>query len=234
MISAFFWNYFIFKKWIYLRKIKYLQTLAIYIGGTLSPNPFQILKPFPPDSIHNSLNCSPKFGAVPTPVTTLVSNYFKSMRRCRNQRVPLRSYHRELHPGAFNSSIRPLVRCQSTVFLSASVNLDFSGEQTPLFHSPFFVSSTARSHISISPPLPHFSCAPFLSPPAAETHSPAVVGSGRGRPAGAPLTRSSSQSTHLQPPGASGPLTFLPMATVGEEAGHGDFAKWKTAHQKFV
>jgi hypothetical protein len=46
---------------------------------------------------------------VPTPA----SNYFRSMHRRWNQRVPLHSSRRELCPGAFDSSIQPTVHPQS-------------------------------------------------------------------------------------------------------------------------
>jgi hypothetical protein len=62
-----------------LQKIKYLQTLAIYIW----PEPSRItLSKFWncfPRSIHNSRNCSLKFEAVPTWATTTMRNYFQSV-----------------------------------------------------------------------------------------------------------------------------------------------------------
>jgi hypothetical protein len=61
-----------------LRKIKFLQTVAIYIyGWNPLVEPFPNLETVSPDSIHKSRNCSPKFGAVSTPA----SNYFQSVRR---------------------------------------------------------------------------------------------------------------------------------------------------------
>jgi hypothetical protein len=53
---------------------------------------------------------------VPTPA----SNYFRSVRRRWNLRVPLRSYHRGICPGAFDSSIRLTVCPPISVFFSAS------------------------------------------------------------------------------------------------------------------
>jgi hypothetical protein len=79
------------------------SNIYIYMAGTLSPSPFQISKPFHPDSIHNSRNYSPKFRVVPTPA----SNYFQSVHRWQNSRVPLCSSHREVRPSVFDSSIRP-------------------------------------------------------------------------------------------------------------------------------
>jgi hypothetical protein len=83
------------------------SNIYIYMAGTLSPSPFQISKPFHPDSIHNSRNYSPKFRVVPTPA----SNYFQSVHRWQNSRVPLCSSHREVRPSVFDSSIRPPPLC---------------------------------------------------------------------------------------------------------------------------
>jgi hypothetical protein len=50
-------------------------------------NSFPNIKTISAYSIYNSWNCSPKFEAVPTPTI----NYFRSVRRWRNPRVPLRA-----------------------------------------------------------------------------------------------------------------------------------------------
>jgi hypothetical protein len=52
-------------------------------------------------------------------MTTLASNYFRSMRRRRNPRVRLHLPCQDLRPGAFNSSIRPTVLHQSANLFSA-------------------------------------------------------------------------------------------------------------------
>jgi hypothetical protein len=75
--------------------------------------PFPNLKTVSPDSIHNSRNCSPKFGTVSTTATTPTSNYFESVQRWRNPRVPLCSSCLDLRPSAFHSSIRPSIHRQS-------------------------------------------------------------------------------------------------------------------------
>jgi hypothetical protein len=76
----------------------------------ISSNPSNIygwntlVEPFPkfenpsPVEIRNSRNYSPKFMTVPTPAR----NYFRSVLRWWNARVPLRSSRRELRPGAFD------------------------------------------------------------------------------------------------------------------------------------
>jgi hypothetical protein len=130
--------------------------------------PFPNLETISPDSTHNSRNCSPKFGVVPTPA----NNYFRSVRRWRNPRVPLCSSHQELRPGVFDLSIRPLVHRQSTDFFSAPAKFVFSSEQTPLFISPFFVFSTARSQPSLSLPSPYSPPWPSPFPPRPATVTP--------------------------------------------------------------
>jgi hypothetical protein len=92
----------------------------IYIyGWNPLVEPFPNLETISPDSIHNSRNCSPKFRVVPTLATTPTSNYFQYVHCRQNLRVLLSSSHRELRPGAFDLSIQPMVRCQSTFFFSA-------------------------------------------------------------------------------------------------------------------
>jgi hypothetical protein len=138
-------------KFDWIRKIKYLQTLAIYIYIYMLEPSHRVLSKFQNrflDSIHNSRNCLPKFRAVPTSA----SNCFHSMRRWRNLRVPLRSSHRGIRPGAFDSSIGPPIRCKSTDFATAPASVFFSDEQTPLFLHPVF---RFFSPWNPSPPLSH-------------------------------------------------------------------------------
>jgi hypothetical protein len=94
-----------------------------------------------PDSIPSFRNCSPKFGAVPTPATTPVSNYSQYVHRRRNLRIPLRSFGRGLRRGVFVLSIGPPNLCQSKDFFSAPVKVFFPSE---LLHSSSLFSSISR------------------------------------------------------------------------------------------
>jgi hypothetical protein len=164
-----------------LRKLKYLQTLAIHIWLEHLVEPFPNPGTVSSVSIHNSRNCSSKFGAVPTPETTPASNYFQSVRRCRNPRVSLHLSRRELRLVAFDSSIRPSVRHQSMIFFSAPANSVFSCEPPSIVvHkvSPFFVPirATPFSPLSLSlhgggAPSPSFP-APRAAPPPTTAPSP--------------------------------------------------------------
>jgi hypothetical protein len=119
------------------------SNIYIYMAGTLSPSPFQISKPFHPDSIHNSRNYSPKFRVVPTPA----SNYFQSVHRWQNSRVPLCSSHREVRPSVFDSSIRPPPLCP----------LSLSPPPRPLSPLPCLCAAAAGrlgGRAAPAPPLP--------------------------------------------------------------------------------
>jgi hypothetical protein len=104
---------------------------------------------------------------------TLTSNYFRSVRRRRNLRVPLHSSRRELCPGAFVSSIRLTVRPQSVNLsssparVSSPVSLSYivahgvlrfcSSHAAPLsFLLPLYLSSAVAPHLPLPPhsPLP--------------------------------------------------------------------------------
>jgi hypothetical protein len=111
----------------------------IYGWSTLV-EPFSKFETPPSDSIQNSWNCSPKFGTVPTPVINPTSNYFRSVRRRWNPRVPLRLSHRELRAGTFYLSIRPTVHLQSTNLCSAPARVVFFGEPPPCCTEGFSVS----------------------------------------------------------------------------------------------
>jgi hypothetical protein len=118
--------------------------------------------------IPSSRYCSPQFGAVPTPATTLPSNYSQFVHYLRNPRVPLRSSRRGLRRGAFGSSIGPPNLRQSTDFFSAPARVFFPGEKPPLLHLGFL-----RFHVRAVPhsPSPHLSRwqrpSPTFSPPTA-------------------------------------------------------------------
>jgi hypothetical protein len=130
-----------------LRKIKYHKTLAIYIySWNPLTEPFPNLETVSPVSIHNSRNWSPSFGAVPTPS----SNYFQSVRRWWNPRLPLCLSRRDLRPSAFNSSIRHPVRRQSTNFSPAPARVFFSDE---FFHCCLWRFLRFLLHVRSPPPL---------------------------------------------------------------------------------
>jgi hypothetical protein len=63
---------------------------------------------------------------VPSPATTPVSNYFRSVHHRWNPRVPMCSSCQELCPGAFDSSIRPTVRPQSVDLSSALAMVSYA------------------------------------------------------------------------------------------------------------
>jgi hypothetical protein len=135
-----------------LWKIKYLQTPSNIYGRNPLVDPFPNLKIVSLVSIRNSQNCSPKFEMVPTPA----SNYFQTVHSWWNPRVSRRSSHWEFRLGAFDSSIRPLVRRQSMDFSLTSTRVIFSGKLShccpmKVFHFPY-----VRSPISSPPerPLP--------------------------------------------------------------------------------
>jgi hypothetical protein len=202
------------------------------ISSNSLAEPFPNLETVSPDSIHNSRNCLPKFGAVPTPSTTPVSNYFQSMRRWQNPRVPLHSSRRELRPDAFDSSIRLLIRRQSTIFFLTPANFVFSRELAPLFSEPFLHFSpcvaaqfpslfrTLSPHV---PPPPH--CAPPTAEATAMTRPPSPLASAVAAvlawPTGAhttPAPRPGLRPSPL-PPARATPSSSLPMATIGEKVG---------------
>jgi hypothetical protein len=202
--------------------------LQYIFGWKPHDEPFRNLETVSPDSIHNSRNCSPKFGAVPYPVTTPASNYFQFVRHWQNPRVQLCLPHRGLRPGAFGSSIGPLIRHQSTIFFLTPANFVPSGEQTPLFPSPFFVFSVARSQPSLSlSPVPSLSPprAPLLLFPSLSLALPPTQrwGGNIRRPTAMPrpYPAFSPRPAHGRWPSLP-PL--LPMAAV-EEVGDGVFAK---------
>jgi hypothetical protein len=74
---------------------------------------------------------------VPTPTITPASNYFRSVRRRQNPRVPLCSSCRELRPSAFDSSIRPTFCPQSANLCLTLANCVFSNEPPPLLNIGF-------------------------------------------------------------------------------------------------
>jgi hypothetical protein len=104
------------------------------------------------DSIPSSLNCSPKFGAVQTPTTTSTNNYFQSVHRRRNPRVPLCSSRRVLRLIASNLLIGPPNHCQSTDFSLAPARVLFPSEFLhchPWWILVFFSVSTPQQPLSL-------------------------------------------------------------------------------------
>jgi hypothetical protein len=89
------------------------------------------------DSIPSSRNCSPQFGAVPTPAITPTSNYSQSVNRLWNPRIPLHLSRQGLRLGASNSSIRHPNLHQSMISSSALARVFFPGEKHPLLHLGF-------------------------------------------------------------------------------------------------
>jgi hypothetical protein len=201
-----------------------------------------LVEPFPKfetlflDSIRNTRNCSSKFGTVLTPTTTPTSNYFRSVRHLWNPRVPLRSSHRELRPGAFDSSIQPPVRRQSTDFFSAPANFVFSGQPPPLLElcSSFF-SSPARGLSSPSPSLFPLAAAP--PPPSVLPSSVTLPPGGRRR---SRLARGDGRPD--PPPCARIPLPLLPFHGERKEKEGGrrwrfceiPLGNFKTVRRNFV
>jgi hypothetical protein len=129
---------------------------------------------------------------VPTPAITPVSNYFRSVRRQWNPRVPLRLPCQELRPGVFDSSIQPMVHLQSTILCSAPARVVFSGEPPPLLYLGFlrfsiFPSMQGPSPSPAATPLPLWLTA--ARPPHA-----------RGPPPAAPVRPADRLGPAVQPP----------------------------------
>jgi hypothetical protein len=132
-----------------------VQILAIYIYGRLLlaehvPNHKTVFA----DSFPISLNCSPKFEAVPPPVTTTMSKYFKFVRRRWDSRIPRCSSRRGLRLSVSRSSTGPLNLCQLTNFSSASMMVFFPSVQPPLLSTCSSFSSPSRSPSLPLAPLP--------------------------------------------------------------------------------
>jgi hypothetical protein len=68
------------------------------------------------------------------------------MRHRRNLRVLLRSSHRELRPGAFDSLIRPMVRPQSMKLSSTPARSSSEMSRPPLLHLWFLCFFVSHSH----------------------------------------------------------------------------------------
>jgi hypothetical protein len=150
----------------------------IYIQNPLV-EPFSKFETPPSDSIRNPEIARRSSEVVLTPTTTPASNYFQSMRRRRNPRVPLCSSRRELRPGAFDSSIRSIVHPQSKILCSATARVVFSGEPSPLLYLWFLHVLRFSSVQGL--PLPHLLSPGGDTPPSLV---PPPRGGGRtGRPA---------------------------------------------------
>jgi hypothetical protein len=103
------------------------------MAGILSSSPFQNSKPHPQIRSETPGITRRSLEVVPTPV----SNYFRSVHRQRNPRIPLCLSRRELRPGSFDSSIRLTIHPQSTILCSAPVRVVFSDEAPPLLYLGF-------------------------------------------------------------------------------------------------
>jgi hypothetical protein len=162
----------------------------------LSSSPFQNSKLHPQIRSITPRIARRSLEVVPTPA----SNYFRSVHRRWNSRVPLLLSHRGLRPGAFDSSIRSTVHPQSSILCSATARVVFSGEAPPLLYLGFFSCSSfsrlCRASLSLlfSPP----TIAP--PPPCPPSAAPLPPGGGRPRPAG---------SASAPPPSLLLPLPWL-------------------------
>jgi hypothetical protein len=147
--------------------------------GIHSSSPFRNSKPHP--QIRSETLGIPRrsLELVPTRATTPVSNYFRSVRRRWNPRVPLRLSRREIHPDAFDSSIRSTVHPQSTILCSALARVVFSGEPPPLLYLGFL--RVLRFPIHARPPSPSSSLPWRATPPLPCFPTAAAAG-----PAGSP------------------------------------------------
>jgi hypothetical protein len=91
------------------------------------------------------------------------------MCRWQNPRVPLLEYRQELRISAFDSSIRPPVRHQSTDFSSAPTNFVFSGEPPTLLSLCssffFFTAQLLSLPLAAVPPPPPFPPPGMTLPP---------------------------------------------------------------------
>jgi hypothetical protein len=192
--DIYFWNIKNDFNLFFLEMILILKN-RIITKNKISSNPSNIygrkplVEPFPKfetppsDSIRNSRNCSPKFGTVPT----RARNYFRSMRRRQNLRVPLRSSRRELCPGAIDSPIWSTIRPQSTNLCSAPARVVFSYEAPPLLYLGFLCFPIRVWPPSPSPHLSQRRCpSPSILPPA-EAAAPVRAPHPVGRPGSPPL-----------------------------------------------
>jgi hypothetical protein len=97
---------FNFKNMIITKNKRTSNPSNIYMVGILSSSPFQNLKPHPRIRSETSEIARRSSEVVPTPATTLASNYFQFVHCRRYPRVPLGSPRQGLRPGAFDSSTR--------------------------------------------------------------------------------------------------------------------------------
>jgi hypothetical protein len=135
------------------------------MARNLSLSPFQNSKRHPQIQSKTPGIARRSLEVVPTPATTSVSNYFRSMRRRQNPRVPLRSPRRELRPGVFNLSIRPTVHPQSMNLCSVLVRVVFSDEPPLLLYLGFLCFLVCAGPPSPSPHLPRVTPLPLNFPP---------------------------------------------------------------------
>jgi hypothetical protein len=126
------------------------------MDGILSSSPFQNSKPHLQIRSETPWINHQSSEVVPTPATTPVSNYFRSVLHRRKPRVSLRSSHRGLSPGAFDSSIRSTVHPQSMNLYSTPARVVFSGEPPFLYRwfLHFLCFPVRAGPLSPSPHLP--------------------------------------------------------------------------------
>jgi hypothetical protein len=108
--------------------------------GILSPSPFQISDPF-----RKSRSIAPSVPRRSSGCSNSASNYFQSVHRRRNPRIPLCSSRRVLRLGAFGSSIGPPIHRQSTIF---------SGEFSPLLPMKVLCFPSPYASIHLDSPSP--------------------------------------------------------------------------------
>jgi hypothetical protein len=126
----------------------------------------------------------------------------------------LRVSRQEICPDAFDSSIRPVVRCQSMDFSLAPANFVFSGEPPPLLHKGFLRFSIFL--VRAGPPLPSLTSpnggAPLpLLAPSVRLPRPKAVRADGGRRA-LPRGRLGPLQQRRSPPSPSQPGRPFPCA----------------------
>jgi hypothetical protein len=116
------------KIWIWPELLSRPNPSSIYIWWLLLTEHVPNHKTVFPDSFPISQNCSPKFGGIPNPA----SNYFQSMYRRWNPRIPLCLFYRGLRLGASGSPIGPLNLHQSANLCSASTRSSSPSETSTI------------------------------------------------------------------------------------------------------
>jgi hypothetical protein len=197
----------------------------VYVARILSSSHFQNSKPCPHIQSETPEIDRRSSEFVPTLATTPTSNYFRSVRRRRNLRVPLHSSRRELCPGGFDSSIRPTVHPQSMVLCLAPKRVVFSHEPPPLLYLGFL--RVLRFPVRVGPPSPYPGGGgppPSISPRRGPLPFPAAaspIGSAGARPRApqlrARVTRGRAAGSTLSPSVAPSSLPPCPMVERKEK-----------------